>query len=507
MRRTPIAVAILALIAGCAPEHHIVDPDPAVIPEPGSTASQMISAAEGGTIELDDFVIDFPPGAVDADTMVTVTVSDEPVPGTFTGYSPIFEFGPAGLTFDEPVSVRMPFDGPGGLATVFWTVAGGAAYVPLRTSVDGDVAIAEATHFSSAFVGTACAGEDCCDRANGDLDVLLMVDNSNSMTEEQASLAAEIPRLVRVLATGDIDQDGIQDFPALHSLRIGTVSSDMGAGGFNVPTCDGGDYGNEFGDDGVLRTSGNTSISGCSASYPSFVELSSGDPVVVEQFVNDASCVAAMGTGGCGFEQQLEAVLKAVTPSSSPLRFHQGSLGNADTENAGFARTDSILATILLTDETDCSVADPELFNVSGGPYASVDINTRCFAFPEAQHPTSRYVDGLHALRANPDDVIFAAIAGIPVDIVADPSNIDYDLILNDERMQERLDPAMPSRLIPSCNVPGRGVAFPPRRIVEVARDLGPTSVVQSICQESFTPVVDAILQLVARRATGACSP
>ncbi|MCZ7679046.1 MAG: hypothetical protein M5U28_09955 [Sandaracinaceae bacterium] len=71
--------------------------------------------------------------------------------------------------------------------------------------------------------------------------------------------------------------------------------------------------------------------------------------------------------------------------------------------------------------------------------------------------------------------------------------------------MAERVDPAEPNRLVPSCQVPERGMAFPPRRIVEVARELGPTSVVQSICQEDFTPVIDAILTRVAARVSGSC--
>jgi len=71
------------------------------------------------------------------------------------------------------------------------------------------------------------------------------------------------------------------------------------------------------------------------------------------------------------------------------------------------------------------------------------------------------------------------------------------------------IDPAMPTRLTPACEVPGRGMAFPARRLVQTARDLdarGASGIVQSICQEGFTPAVTAILREVAARLAGSCS-
>ena len=116
------------------------------------------------------------------------------------------------------------------------TPAGSRGIASARaTRVEGGLAIAESTHFSQAVVGSACEGDDCCDQANGQLDVLLMVDSSGSMAEEQAALAAQIPRLARALATGDANGDGVQDFPALESVRFGVVSSDMGTGSDFVP--------------------------------------------------------------------------------------------------------------------------------------------------------------------------------------------------------------------------------------------------------------------------------
>ena len=331
------------------------------------------------------------------------------------------------------------------------------------------------------------------------IDLLFMIDNSGSMVEEQASLGAQLPRLFTVLATGDVDGDGVQEALPAPSIHAGVITSDMGTGGFVVPTC----AEPNFGDDGILHTRGNTARAGCNPTYPPFVDFTAGGNVA--QASNDFACVAVAGSGGCGFEQQLDAVLKALTPSTSEIRFATGTSGHGDLENSGFLRPDSLLAIVLVTDEEDCSVADPELFNPDSSIYPG-DLNLRCFQYPSAVLPTSRYVDGLIALRAaRPWMLTFAAITGIPARLsMGDPYAIDYDAILADPEMQEQIDPAMPTRLTPSCNVPGRGVAFAPRRIVTVARDLsarGATGIVQSICQEDFKPAFNALIVAILDNA------
>ncbi len=388
------------------------------------------------------------------------------------------------------------------------TCEGGTCACPAERTCGGACRDTSSDEDHCGSCGNACADGQvcddgvCCTPTSSRVDILFMVDNSNSMAEEQASLAAEFPRLVTALTTGDLDGDGTADFPAVSDLHLGVITADMGTGGFTVPTCPDSDHG----DDGILRTEGNTGISGCAASYPRFITYGTGDdPVAVAE---DLTCVAAMGTNGCGFEQQLEAVLKATTPSTSSIGFHGGTRGHADGANAGFLRADSLVGLVLLTDENDCSAADGDLFNPSSPTYGATDLNLRCFGHPAALHPIGRYVDGLRAAVGDPDRLVFGAITGVPVDLVSDPGAIDYATILSDARMEERVDPTHPSRLAPSCNVPGRGFAFPPRRIVEVARDLeagGAASVVQSICQESFSPAIGAILDRLAAGVGSVC--
>ena len=59
-----------------------------------------------------------------------------------------------------------------------------------------------------------------------DVDLLFMIDNSGSMREEQENLIRELPRMVRVLTTGDREGDGTQDFAPVRSLHVGFVTSE-----------------------------------------------------------------------------------------------------------------------------------------------------------------------------------------------------------------------------------------------------------------------------------------
>src|SRR5262249_38392704 len=91
---------------------------------------------------------------------------------------------------------------------------------------------------------------------------------------------------------------------------------------------------------------------GCMASYPHFLQFTAGttDPT---QYGADFTCLARTGTAGCGFEQQLDAMLKAVLPQTDPTIFAEGTHGHGDEANAGFLRTDSLIVLFVITDEDD----------------------------------------------------------------------------------------------------------------------------------------------------------
>ena len=141
-------------------------------------------------------------------------------------------------------------------------------------------------------------------------------------------------------------------------------------------------------------------------------------------------CLVPMGINGCGFEQQLEAILKAVTPTgptawTSPdftpigqpggpdgtdIPFFRMTSGHGNVENDGFLRENAVLAIIPVTDEEDCSVVDDDAY------FSSVDTaapNVHCTRNADRLTRVAELAASLLGGR-DPEDVVFAAIAGIP---------------------------------------------------------------------------------------------
>ena len=376
------------------------------------------------------------------------------------------------------------------------------------------------------------------------IDLLFMVDNSFSMIEEQGALISEIPRLVQVLATGDRNADGVQDFRPLSSIQIGVVTSDMGIGGVSISPA--AHCGSLSGDDGVLLTEHGGDDPTCLVAYPPFLEFlsDSDDPATLAQH---AACLPTTGPNGCAFEQQLEAVLKALTPADSDVVFEQTRGGEVVRStrghggagvNGGFLREDSLLAIVMVTDEDDCSSEDVDLYDIeSASPIYPVPRsetgqpapNLQCFAYRHVQYDVlKRYVSGFMALRPDfPSLVVFAAITGVAPDVLAANTTTtavggrtfathDFGGMLASPSMAEVVV-APGYTLAPSCSRPNPdnplsdNLASPPRRLVSVAEGVeqaGGHGVVASICQArdpdngdfraDFSPAVDRILSAIA---------
>jgi hypothetical protein len=380
-------------------------------------------------------------------------------------------------------------------------------------------------------------------------DLLFVVDNSGSMRQEQAALREQFPKLINTLTTG-LKSDGTH-FPPLADLHLGVVSTDMGLAGINnnFPGCNTQRHING-GDDGVLQHPGNTAP-GCAPMYPQFLSYVEGrdEPNLT---ATDFSCISTLGTSGCGFEQQLEAGLKALWPKNyidadgniyppekNPILFlsttAEGRFGHGDVPieqggNAGFHRRDSLLAIVVVTDEEDCSSKNTGHFistNDPANPLSKQGINLRCYYNKQNLFEIDRYVKGYAALKpGHEQDVLFAAIVGVPRELVsaearstvnfADQTERDayYDNILGDLRMQERpMNENIPAiaNVAPSCSRTDsngdRSDAYPPRRIVEVAKGLGENAIVQSICQDDFGPAMDGIIDLTSTRTRIECLP
>jgi hypothetical protein len=326
------------------------------------------------------------------------------------------------------------------------------------------------------------------------VDMLFVIDSSGSMSEEQEALAREFPRMVGMLVTGDLNEDGRPEFEPVTDLRVGVITTELTTGDIELPGCS---LDTLDGDDGVLRTHGYWWRRECARHYPRFLSFLPSDGRA-DRFVADFSCVAQVGNEGCGFEQPLEATLKALTPSTSEIRFLDGT-GRGDLDNAGFIRDDAVLAVVVVTDEDDCSVADRELYDLESERYPMVG-NLRCFHHPEATTPTERYVEGFRLFKEDPNDFFFAAITGVPPDLVEDATEIDFDALRADPRMVRRPERTRAGeRLAPACDVEGIGFAEPALRLVDVVEGLGENATIRSICDESFTEALGGLTSQLGR--------
>ncbi len=325
------------------------------------------------------------------------------------------------------------------------------------------------------------------------LDLLFVIDNSASMATAQASLAEHLPAMMHALISGDLDGDGAEDVFPVADLHVAVISTDMGAFGFDVPSCSR----SEFGDDGLLRTAGDGPIPGCSATYPPFLGFRApgDDPTAVGL---DLACLVRVGTTGCEVEQPLEATLKALHGSTSGVDFYGGTFGHGDGANAGFQRLSAATAIVVLSDDDDCSVMDSRLLDPSSTVYVG-DLKSRCSAHPEALQPIARYAQEL--LDAAPRQLIYAPILGVPERLLGDPWMTDYAAILADPVMQVTADPSDPMERAPSCVLPDGARAFPPRRHLELARQLDleeqPEVVVQSLCSGELLGALRAIVERI----------
>ncbi len=246
---------------------------------------------------------------------------------------------------------------------------------------------------------------------NRDIDILFVIDNSGSMLEEQASLAANFPQFINVL-------DNIEG--GLPNVHIGVVSSDMGT--LNVPTGDGACAG--LGDNGALQARATCNVNGL---FINDVDNGGGGRTTnygAQTLAQAFSCTAALGTGGCGFEQHLESMRAALTNT---------------TANNGFLRPSAFLAVIFVADEDDCSAKNGGFFGPDSAALGPLD-SFRCFEFgvecdgasdPRAVGPRTncqpiassqymyqqseiddRYVNFLKGLKSDEKDVIVAGIIG-----------------------------------------------------------------------------------------------
>lgn len=349
------------------------------------------------------------------------------------------------------------------------------------------------------------------------VDILFEIDNSNSMSENQANLSSNFGLLIDRLINPPINPMTMRPrYPPVKSLHVGVISSDLGTPGSVVPSC----ANSDTGDDGILNPVRNglairthqpwtTAPPGrrparCTNDpnqYPSFLRFDATMTNVAE-FRDDFICNAYLSTGGCGLEQQLESAYRALV-----VRNPRVQAGNTDP-NAGFVRENAVLAIVLVTDEEDGSTRDcryaetgvpcteaVSVFDIMSTQWASNDLNLRFYMYTpgSAQDPTwpiDRYIDparpnrGFTSLKpGRPDLVIFSSIAGVPINLPTRPSptgmgtDIDWDMLLGAapdgsqgytgmssegpiSMRQRNMDPMCATRVVPACRREGSAQAM-----------------------------------------------
>jgi len=204
---------------------------------------------------------------------------------------------------------------------------------------------------------------------NRAIDILLVIDDSSSMVEEQAILSASFERFIGVLERPEVQAD----------YRIGIITTDDGnpwcsgtgaeAGALRLSSCR--SRPSEFVcsiDEGAGATSIDVTEEACHARCPeqwtnieiqptpidgetearprSWLESIAGRTNLPPGLstVQALQCLGPQGVGGCRFESPLESMGKALQRMQAP-----------DDPDFGFIRARADLLIVFVTDEDDCS--------------------------------------------------------------------------------------------------------------------------------------------------------
>jgi hypothetical protein len=350
---------------------------------------------------------------------------------------------------------------------------------------------------------------------NPKIDILFMVDNSSSMERAQENLRANFAQFMDVL----------KNLPrGLPDLHIAVVSSDMGAGSNDIPGCN-----VAGGDNGVFHWGvGASPLNTCTATNlnPDARFISStGGQNPQANFTGDITqvfqCIAPLGAFGCGFEQQLRSVARAL-----------GADGFAPpAENQGFLRNDAYLAIVFITNEDDCSAAQNSFYDVKANTNLASPLgppgNFRCSEFghlcdgakpgrlapnglvtdvvnyqncvsAEDQGQLIRVADvaaGIKALKPDPaGQILVASIQGI---------NASYQIHWKAPAVTT--DGPWPD-ITHSCTGPDGSFADPGVRMQEFVQQFGGNGLAYSICEANFGPALSNFAQKISRFGA-ACIP
>ncbi len=315
------------------------------------------------------------------------------------------------------------------------------------------------------------------------LDLLFVVDNSGSMQQEQQALAAAFPQFM----------SSLMGFKLLLDLRVGVISTDLGAGNLYVDNACQTD-----GDGGKLLKPASSST--CPVPKEDYIAVTYSDSGTVssnvpgDQVVQAFSCMVKLGTDGCGFEQHLGSLRKALAPGTNP----------------GFLRKDAALAVVILSDEDDCTAENPQLYDPSQqglndplGPLTSF----RCFEFGVSctcpgSSKCNRFTTGKRAGCKPKTGGYMLDVSKVVTELKASqgPGKLYFAVIGGPaDTVEVGVQGSYPT-LKPSCSS-SAGFAVPAVRLKAVADSLSPASSFDGICVSGLDQTMSSLAVSIAQAA------
>jgi hypothetical protein len=224
------------------------------------------------------------------------------------------------------------------------------------------------------------------------IDLLLVIDNSPSMADEQGVLAEAVPDLVRrIVSPTCVDVFGapsgqtpadplaecppgsVREFDPITNIHVGVITSSLG--GHGASYCEGSEDENDHAE--LLGSRPRGDGTAYPPGTPGFLEWNPNNAGAdIQGFVSSLQAmVRAAGNEGCGFPAPLEAMYRFLAdpapPESIVLESCRGGarcstpVGIDSTilaQRGAFLRGDSVVMVVMLTDGNDCSIRDTDQF-------------------------------------------------------------------------------------------------------------------------------------------------
>lgn len=199
------------------------------------------------------------------------------------------------------------------------------------------------------------------------LDLLLVVDNSNFMTDKQEALARSLGSF--------FDGVGVND------IHVGVISTSVANGG---DICDTKVNPRQDERAHLLNRAGYASDVIVSGAEAGFLSLGPSGTVPDKSTLTErtAELVRGVGEGGCGLEAQLESAYRFIADPNPFVTITRDATGRAEltgtdyellAQRKAFLRPDSMVAVVLITDEDDASI-DPRALGGFGYGFGSISF-------------------------------------------------------------------------------------------------------------------------------------